>query len=148
MTESEMIEPGLVRISPELVDTLRRSADDMRHQMVENACTLAVERTGVADPRVTEALDAIRQRIFSDSSLRRQIDALRQELDEIAWDTQDRVEAGGSTESEYLHNFAKARAVAAIGSALEGSLASSFDSLYEAYYAIDDRDGFMCAVAG
>jgi len=49
-------------------------------------------------------------------------------------------------ESEYLRAFAKARAVAAIGFALDGSFASSCDSLYEAYHAIGDKDDFMRAV--
>jgi hypothetical protein len=142
-----MTQPGLVQISPELVDMLRQSADDTRHQIVERACLLAVQRADVADPKLTEALDAIRWRSFGIPDLRSQLDALTQELDEIAWDTQDRVEAGDATEDEYHWAFVKARAAAAIGFALDGSLAASFDSLYEAYYAIDNRADFMRAVA-
>ena len=140
-------QPGLAQISPELVDLLRRSTDDTRHQIVERACLLAVQRADVADPRLTEALDAIRRRNFGVPDLRSQIDALTQELDEIAWDTQDRVEDGDATENEYLRAFVKARAAAAIGFALDGSLAASFDSLYEAYYAVDNRDDYMRVVA-
>ena len=43
--------------------------------------------------------------------------------------------------------FVKARAAAAIGFALDGSLAASFNSLYEAYYAVDNRDNYMRIVA-
>jgi hypothetical protein len=142
-----MTQPGLVQISPELVDMLRQSTDDTRHQIVVQACLLAVERADMDDPKLTEALDAIRRRSFAIPDLRSRLDALKQELDEIAWDTQDRVEAGHATEEEYRRAFAKARAAAAIGFALDGSLSASFDSLYEAYYAIDNRDDFMRAVA-
>ena len=142
-----MTQPGLVQISPELVDMLRQSTDETRHQIVERACLLAVQRAGVAAPKLTEALDVIRRRSFGIPDLRSQVDALTQELDEIAWDIQDRVEVGDAAEAEYRRAFVKARAAAAIGFALDGSLAASFDSLYEAYYAIDNRDDYMRIVA-
>jgi hypothetical protein len=142
-----MTQPGLTQISPELVDQLRQSTDDTRHQLVERACLLAVQRTNVADPRLTEALDAIHSRTFGIQDLRTQVDALTQELDETAWDIQDRVDAGDASQDEYHRAFVKARAAAAIGFALDGSLEASFDSLYEAYYAIDNRDDFLRAAA-
>jgi len=142
-----MTQPGLRQISPELVDKLRRSTDETRHQIVERACLLAVQRADVATPKLTEALELIRRRSFGVLDLRSQLDALAQELDEIAWDIQDRIQAGDATEAEYRRAFVKARAVAAIGFALDGSLAASFDSLYEAYYAIDNRDDYMRIVA-
>jgi hypothetical protein len=138
-----MAEPGLTQISPELVDRLRRSADDARHQLVERACRTAVQRADVTDPKVTEGLDAIRSRSFGSRELRSRLDGLTQELDEVAWDLQDQIDAGDATEAEYRCAFIKARAVAAIGFALDGSLTASFDSLYEAYYAIDNRDDFL-----
>ncbi|WP_157756679.1 hypothetical protein [Plantactinospora sp. KBS50] len=136
-----------MQISPQLVDKLRRSTDETRHRIVERACLLAVQRADVAAPKLTEALDAIRRRKLSPPDLRSEIDALTQELDEIAWDIQDRIEAGDATEAEYRRAFVKARAAAAVGFALEGSLAASFDSLYEAYYAVDNRDDYMRVVA-
>ena len=142
-----MTEPGLMQISPDLVDRLRRSTDETRHQIVERACRLAMQRAGVTAPELNEALDAIRQRRFGVSSLRINIDALEQQLDEVAWDIQDRIVSGDTSEAEYLRAFAKARAVAAIGLALDGTLSASFDSLYEAYYAIDNRDEYMAVVA-
>ena len=78
---------------------------------------------------------------------RSRLDALTQELEETAWDIQDRIGAGDASEDEYRRAFAKARAVAAIGFALDGSLAASFDSLYEAYYAIDSQDDFLRAAS-
>jgi hypothetical protein len=142
-----MTQPGLAQISSELVDRLRVSSDDVRHQLVERACLLAVQRVEVADPKITEGLDAIRSRRFGSKDLRSRLDELTEELDEAAWDIQDQVEAGDATETEYRRAFAKARAVAAIGFAVDGSLAASFDSLYEAYHAIDNRDDFLYSVA-
>ncbi|MEU0092661.1 hypothetical protein [Kribbella sp. NPDC006257] len=142
-----MTQPGLTQISPELVDLLRQSPDETRHRLVERACLLAVQRTKVADPKVTEALDAIRSRSFGIEDLRSRIDDLTQELDEAAWDIQERVDTGDANRDEYRRAFGKARAVAAVGFALDDSLTASFDSLYEAYYAIDNRDDFLRAVA-
>jgi hypothetical protein len=141
-----MTQPGLAQVSPALVEMVRQSDEDTRHQLVERACLLAVQRADVADPNLAEALDAIRSRSFGSQELRSRIDALTNELDETAWDLQDRVDAGDASEDEYRQAFAKARAVAAIGFALDGSLAASFDSLYEAYHAIDNRDDFLSAV--
>jgi hypothetical protein len=142
-----MTQPGLMQISPELVDKLRRSGDETRHRIVERACLLAVQRADVAAPTLTEALDVIHRRSFGVPDLRSQVDGLAQELDEIAWDIQDRIGTGGATEAEYRRAFVKARAAAAIGFALDGSLSASFDSLYEAYYAIDSRDDYMSVIA-
>ncbi len=141
-----MTQPGLMQISPELVEILRQCTDDRRHQIVERACLLAVQRADVADPMLTKALEAIRRRNFGILVLRGQVDALTQKLDEIAWEIQDQFEAGNAPESQYHRAFAKARAAAAIEFALDGSLAASFDALYEAYYAIDNRDDFMHVV--
>ncbi|TDO67691.1 hypothetical protein EV651_103605 [Kribbella sp. VKM Ac-2571] len=142
-----MTQPGLTQVSPALVDKLRQSTDDQRHQLVERVCVLAVRCADVADPTLTEALNAIRSRSFGIQDLRSRLDALTGELDEIAWGIQDRVDAGDASADEYRRAFVKARAVAAIAFALDGSLAASFDSLYEAYHAIDSRDDFLRAVA-
>lgn len=142
-----MTQPGLALVSPELVDMLRQSSEDTRHRIVERVCKLAVQRADVPDPKLMAALDMIHQGRYGDPDLGRQLDALTQGLDEIAWGIQDQVEAGNAAQDEYFRAFAKARAAAAIKFALVGSLAASFDSFYEAYHAINNRDDFMRAVA-
>jgi hypothetical protein len=73
-----MTQPGLVRISPELVEILRQSTDDARHQIVERACRLAVQRAEVSDPKLDEALEAIRWKSLDSPHLRNQIATLTQ----------------------------------------------------------------------
>ena len=134
-----MSRSGLMSICSELVDLLDRSTEDERYRIVERACLLAIRRSGVSDPRLVDALDAIRRRDFTPPHLCVQVDTLTQELDEAAWGVQDRIETGDATEVEYHQHFAKARAVAAVGFALDGSATASFESLYEAYYAIGEK---------
>jgi hypothetical protein len=135
-----MTQPGLAQISLALVERLRQSTDDVRHELVERLCLLAVERAGVAEPRLAEGLDAIRSRRFGDQGVRSRLDVLTEELDEAAWDIQDRDDA---SDAEYRRAFVKARAVAAVAFAVEGTLGASFDSLYEAYHAIQDEAEFL-----
>lgn len=142
-----MSQPGLVRISPELVLMIRQGSGALRRRIVEKACLRAVELTGIDSPVISEAIDVIRRRDIPDLTLQRRVDSLTQELDEAAWDIQDRVDAGELSDVDYVQAFTKARAAAAVGFALGESLAAVFDSLYEAYYAIDGRSDFLQIVA-
>jgi hypothetical protein len=141
--EERMTQPGLAQISPALVERLRQSEDDVRNGLVERVCLLAVERADVADPTLAEGLDAIRSRRFGNQELRSRLDVLTEELDEAAWDIQDDDDAG---DDEYWRAFVKARAAAAVAFAVDGTLEASFDSLYEAYHAIDDEPAFLRSV--
>ncbi|MEV6873327.1 hypothetical protein [Amycolatopsis sp. NPDC051128] len=132
-----------MRISPELVEMLGAASVEQRRQIVERICKLAVERTGLSDQVVIDATNGLRHIGKVDPSIRDEVGALTQQLDERAWDIQEAVEIGSATEDEYLTAFAKARAVAAVGFALEDSLSATLNAVYEAYYAIGDREEFM-----
>ena len=136
-------------VSPQLAVLVGQCSDEARHDMVQRACLLAVKRTNLDDDAtILEALEAIDRRQFGNPSLTIRLDALTEELDEIAWDLQDQAAAGKATMDEYGRAFTKARAVAALGYALDGSPKSSLEALYEAYHAVDAEDEFVRSVAG
>jgi hypothetical protein len=136
-----------MQISPDLVEMLRAVSVDERRRVVERVCRLAIERTGVSDEVTIDAVDGLRRLKDLDVSIRAKVSALTQRLDEVAWDLQEKVENNAATEDEYLQAFMKARATAAVGFALDNSLSGTFDALYEAYYAIGDREEFVRTVA-
>jgi len=102
-----------------------------------------VLRAEISDAAVVKAIEILGTDNPDVSDLRRELVQLTQHLDELAWRIQEQGEAGEITEDAYGRAFARARAVAAVEFALGESLASCFDSLYEAYYAIDDIEVFM-----
>lgn len=63
-------------------------------------------------------------------------------LDEVAWDAQDRLEAGLGSEAEYLVAFRRARAASA--ALLVEQNADPQEALYEALHALPP-DGFKAA---
>lgn len=139
-----MNQPGLARISSELVEIVRQSDLGARRRILERACALAVDRTGLEDSTIADALEALGHAVPINRPLVSQVDALTEQLDDAAWDLQDRVEGGTATKHEYDIAFANARASAAVGFAIQDSLSSAFDALYEAYYAIgDSSDEFV-----
>jgi hypothetical protein len=112
------------------------------------AASLAVERTQLADRRLDTALAAVRGDIPAAMAELSQVLALTEELDEAAWDAQEQVEAGVLPERAYLAAFARARAAASVGFALEPSaLRAALESVYEAQAAVDDLDAVRVAVA-
>jgi hypothetical protein len=142
-----MSQPGLMQISPDLVKMLRAASVEERRRVVERVCRLAIERTGVSDEVAIDAVNGLRRVKDIDVSVRAKISALTQRLDEVAWDIQEKVENSAAAEDEYLRAFMKARATAAVAFALDDSLSATFDALYEAYYAIGDREEFVRTVA-
>lgn len=67
-------------------------------------------------------------------------------LDEAAWELEGEAEKGRTLQVRHLAAFAKARAAAAVAFALDNSVESTLEALYEAYYAVDDSDEFLRTV--
>jgi hypothetical protein len=112
--------------------------------MIEKACVQAIDRSGLVDARIAEAIDSLLHHEFSNASLIGQVSNLTRQLDDIAWDLQERVEKEAASKREYETAFARARASAAVGFAMQDTLNSAFDALYEAYFAINvDTNDFV-----
>lgn len=141
-----MNHPALARISAELVDRIRQGDDSDRRAMVRKACTLAAVRSGISDPVVVEALETIRRGSVPTEDLRNRMNVSVAALDEAAWKLEEEVERGEASQDRQLAAFAEARAATALAFALDDSLESALEALYEAYHAIDDGDGFVRTV--
>lgn len=76
-------------------------------------------------------------------SILAEIESLTKKLDNRAWQIQERVEAGLALDQEYECAFSEARAAAAVGLGLSESPDSVLHCLYEAYYAIGDKDAYL-----
>lgn len=111
------------------------------------AVHLAVERTELAAPQLDAALVALQEGKFGGSPERSAVLQLADELDEIAWDLQQRSEAGNASQEAYLAAFGRARAAAAIGFALDGdALTAALEAVYEAQAAVADLGAIRAAV--
>jgi hypothetical protein len=142
-----MTEVVLTKISPVLVTTLRALDPPTLRMVTARACALAVRSAGLDDARVFRALGALEAGSLGDDALRSDVHACTEELDEAAWDIQERVETGNATGAEYHVAFARARAASAVDQAFGADpSAAAFNAFYEAHFAIDNIDELLTAV--
>jgi len=113
-----MTQFGLTLIAPDLVDLFKRIDEEGRRHAGTVAAHLAVERAGLRNARIDHAESALASGLIGDLSERAAIQGLTEELDDVAWNIQERAESGAGTWEEYLQAFAQARAAAAVGFAL------------------------------
>ncbi|MCL1470116.1 hypothetical protein [Argonema antarcticum] len=103
------------------------------------ASRFALDRTSLSDPIVEQALKAIELGNFSDDSLREKIESLVNQLDEIQWNLQDKMEEGETDISTYIAAFQQARSANSLYFALDANaLIAATESIYEADAATDD----------
>ncbi|WP_432847799.1 hypothetical protein ACQPXB_43700 [Amycolatopsis sp. CA-161197] len=108
---------------------------------------MRVSCTQLSATEISGCIDALRRRVFS-AAARSEVDQLAEQLDAQAWDVQHAADRGCGDATEYLAAFRKARASAAVGFTLSGTLAGARESLFEAFHAVDDRAAFLSAVIG
>jgi hypothetical protein len=138
----------LSTVAVDLAERLSHQPPRRLRLVAAAAAGLAVERTQLADPRLDAALAAVRDGDPAAMAEISQVLALTEELDEVAWDAQDQVEAGVLPEQAYLAAFARARAAASVGFALEpDALHAALESVYEAQAAVADLEAVRVAVA-
>ena len=102
----------------------------------------------MADPRLDVALAALRGGGLGDTAERFGVQQLTDELDEIAWDTQELAEVGTVSRRDYSAAFRRARAAASVGFALiSDALIAALEAVYEAQAAVADVDAVRTAVS-
>jgi hypothetical protein len=141
--------PGYRLLEPELRAILDEAdTPGKRRQLARTVGRLAVDRTGVADPRLTAALACLESGAYGDSPDRVALEALTQELDEVGWRLQERVDAGAASEEEYVKAFTKARATNSVWCALDpDALVAAVEATYEARAALrEDRNALRTAM--
>jgi len=138
-TRLDLIDPGLSAILQQL------SARQLRH-ITYTICTLALERTGVRDPVIDEAMKALKIEQYDNGSLHERLGLLVERLDENQWDVQDSVDAGQADEGAYICAFAQARAAHAVYFALYADpFTAATEAIYEAQAAMNDTDSIKGA---
>lgn len=111
------------------------------------AALLAINHTRLADPRLDEALAAVRDRTPGGRSVCSKAEQVTEELDEIAWDIQDQVDEEAASQEAYFEAFSRARAAAAVGYALESDpLKAALETVYEAQAALGDLKAIRTAI--
>lgn len=125
----------LSTIAPDLVESLEGQRPARLRRVAAGVASLAVERTRLSDRRLDAALGALREGRRGATSERTGVECLTHELDEIAWDAQEKAEPHESC----VFAFRRARAAAAVGFALEAdALAAALGAVYEAQAAVRD----------
>ena len=132
--------------APDLAAWLEHQPPERLRGAAANAAHLAVERTGLTDPRLDAALTALRNGQFGRMAEESGVQQLVDELDEAAWDLQEKAEVGTESYEVYKAAFRKARAAASVSFALgSDALAAALEAVYEAHAATADLDAIQVA---
>jgi hypothetical protein len=131
----------LSSVAPDLVARLEQLLPDPLRRAAASAAILAVERTQLADQRLDAALAALHDGRFGDTAERSGVQHLTDELDQIAWDAQEKADSGLVSRQTYSAAFRRARAAASVGFALDSdALNAALEAVYEAKAAVADLD--------
>src|ERR1700674_5618083 len=136
-------------LDPVLQQMLNGAGAPARRRAALTVSKLAVDRAGIADPRLATALERLQSGGYGDSPERRAVQALTEELDEVAWHVQGQVDTGNADKTDYVKAFAKARAANAVWYALDADpLEAAAEATYEASAAIDNPEAVRTAIQG
>ncbi|XWK91154.1 MAG: hypothetical protein U7127_14220 [Phormidium sp.] len=134
-----MTENRLELLDRDLSTLLEKASISQQRNAALIASQFAIERTNLNDPIVEQGLKAIELGNFGDESLREKIEALVNQLDEIQWDLQEKMDAGETDLSTYLGAFQQARSANSLYFALDAdAFNAATESIYEADAATDD----------
>lgn len=127
-------------IAADLLDQLTSMPAPRQRRVAGAVVGAALRQVAVDDERINDASAAPRERRYGDSSARAGVTALTNELDEDAWEIQDRVDAGHADPQEYLPGFGRSGAVGSLSFALDEDpvVAAVEAAAYEARAAVDD----------
>lgn len=126
-------------IAPDLVEQLEREPEPRLRTMAEGVVDAALRDAEIRSETVDSALAALRAGRYGESDERSATKALADELDEAAWDIQERVDAGEAEQEDYLSAFRRARAATALWFALDDDpRTAAMEAAYEARAATDD----------
>ncbi|MBE9227300.1 hypothetical protein IQ264_17885 [Phormidium sp. LEGE 05292] len=134
-----MTENRLELLDSDLSTLLKKASVSQQRNAALVASQFAIERTSLNDPIVAQALKAIEIGNYGDESLREKIESLVNQLDEIQWDLQEKMDAGEAELSAYLGAFQQARSATSLYFALDAdAFNAATESIYEADAATDD----------
>ena len=124
-----------------LADRISAAGPEAQRAVARNVALAAAEHVGLEDERVASILAILRADVAEVPDLTR-ANAAVEDLDNAAFDAQDRVEDGTGSDDDYARAFAKARAATALVAAFADDPAEGAeDAIYEAYHATDEDMG-------
>lgn len=134
-----MKENRLELLDRDLSTLLQKASVSQQRNAALIASQFAIERTSLNNPIVAQALKAIESGNYGDEFLREKIESLVNQLDEIQWDLQEKMDAGEAELSTYLGAFQQARSANSLYFALDDdAFNAATESIYEADAATDD----------
>lgn len=134
-----MTENRLELVEPDLSAHLLTASVSQRRTVALIACRFALDVTHLNDPTIKEGLDALAMGKYGDTVLRKKLESLVTQLDEIQWDLQDLMDEGRTELSNYLAAFRRARAANSLYLAFsEDALQAATECIYEASAATDE----------
>jgi hypothetical protein len=126
-------------VAPDLVERLEGEEEPELRRLTANVAQAALREQDVRDESIDGGLAALREGRFGDSEEREAVKAFADRLDELAWDLQERVDAGEAEQVDYLTAFRKARGATALWFALDADArTAAIETAYEAQAATDD----------
>lgn len=134
-----MTENRLELLDRDLSTLLKKASVSLQRNAALIASQFALKRTNLNNPIVDQALKAMEIGNYGDESLREKIESLVNQLDEIQWYLQEKMDAGEAELSAYLGAFQQARSVNSLYFALDAdAFNAAAESIYEADAATDD----------
>ncbi|MEU6130989.1 hypothetical protein ABZ805_17610 [Saccharopolyspora sp. NPDC047091] len=126
-------------IDPALLERIEAVGPDVQRTLARAVALAAIEHTRLDDERLTPVIEQLRAPADEAPDLATASAAV-DDLDNAAFDAQDRFDSGLGTEEDYVRAFTRARAASAALAAFgDSSAEAASDALYEAYHAADEN---------
>ena len=130
----------LSTVAPDLVTEISRMPEGRLRELASGIADAAGRETQLDDPRFRAALAILQSDRSDEAAVRAGVETLVQELDEVAWDIQDKLDSGEGTYDQYSRAFDRARAAAAAYWALDSDPeVAALESAYEASIVLQSR---------
>ena len=125
-------------VSNGLVDQLTKATVDEMRLVCVAVCKSALDRTGLDDPVLQDAVARLKEGKFGDQTVIVRLEKLVEELDEQSFAEQHRFEWGEGDENTYRAVFSKARAANAVLLSFgDDPFEAAAETMYEAGAAVD-----------
>lgn len=138
----------LETLDPDLAAELTRLSGTAQRQVSVRVARLAVEHTELAGAVVGHALSRLGRLTDANADLEPALQAVVDDLDRLAFDLRDRVDAGEASHENYEHAFGQARAAAAVAAAFDpDALQAVLETVYEGLAALGSPDAVRPVIA-
>jgi hypothetical protein len=134
---------------PALADRILSSSPGDRVRIVRTAARVAAVNSGLPAPVADAAITAVDSGTPLDASVKDQMQALQEELDNIYLDALDALGPTDAPSAEALRAFRRARALAALIYAVNaGDALQATEVVYEALASSEDEKADLATIAG